>query len=78
MLVAWLTLALECGYAPVVARAERLLSEVGRMKYLRPIYRAMLDRPEFRPTALRVFENSASGYHPIARALVQSMVDSGR
>ncbi len=77
VLVAWLTLALESGYDPVLSRTERLLGEVGRMKYLRPLYTALVQRPAYRPVARRALENNVAGYHPIARALAQAIVEGG-
>ena len=40
--MAWLTLALESGYDAVLPRVEEVLAQVGRMKYLRPLYGAMV------------------------------------
>src|SRR5439155_575784 len=45
VLVAWLVLALESAYDVVVPRAEEVLTRVGRMKYLRPLYAALARRP---------------------------------
>src|SRR5204862_3916262 len=42
----WLTRAIRVGYAPGIARAEEVLGSVGRMKYLRPLYRALAERVE--------------------------------
>ncbi len=70
VLVSWLTLACESGYAKVVPRVEQLLASVGRMKYLRPLYQALAQRPETRATARAVFERCKGQYHPIAQQTV--------
>jgi leukotriene-A4 hydrolase len=66
ILSAWLQLALESEYTPALARAEAFLGEVGRMKYLKPLYRALARRPETRGRARAIFERFRHGYHPIA------------
>ncbi len=63
------------GYRPVLDRLEAVLGEVGRMKYLRPLYRALWTRPETgRARAVECFERFAAGYHPIARQVVGNLV----
>ena len=74
VLVAWLGLAVSSGYAPVLGRVEEVLGEVGRMKYLRPLYLALVQRPDTRPLARRAFERWKSGYHPIAQHMVSGIL----
>jgi aminopeptidase N len=74
VLVAWLEAAVPAGYAPAVARAEALVGEVGRMKYLRPLYRALLSLPDGRARAERAFQAASPGYHPIAREVVSGLI----
>ncbi len=74
VLVAWLTLACESGYPKVVPRVEQLLGEVGRMKYLRPLYDALAARPETKAVARRTFERCAPQYHPIAQQVVRGVL----
>ncbi len=70
VLVAWLTLAGESGFAPALKRTEALLGEVGRMKYLRPLYKALAGRAETKATARAVFEKNKARYHPIAQHVI--------
>lgn len=74
VLVAWLVLAAESGYAPALARTEQVLGEVGRMKYIKPLYAALASRPETKDLARRCFEKNAASYHPIARQVVAQLV----
>ena len=46
------------------------LKEQGRMKYLRPLYRAL--NKKYRQFALDLFAEARSGYHPIAEKMVAS------
>ena len=70
----WLTLAARSGYQPVLPAVEEVLGEVGRMKYLRPLYLALATRPETKELARRTFERNKAGYHPIARQVVESLL----
>jgi aminopeptidase N len=67
VLVAWLVLAVASGHLAVLPRVEGVLGSVGRMKYLRPLYRALAARADTRDAARRIFEGAKAGYHPIAR-----------
>ena len=69
ILVAWLTLALQSGYTHVVPRVEEVLAAIGRMKFLRPLYQALP-----RDVATRVFAQLRPTYHPIAQAMVESVL----
>ncbi len=70
--VAWLRVALASGYDAVLPEVERVLSTVGRMKYLLPLYSGLLERAETVELAHTIFERAAPGYHPIARAVLKT------
>ncbi|MDB4966471.1 MAG: leukotriene hydrolase [Myxococcales bacterium] len=74
VLVAWLGLALDSSYDPVVPRVEEILGKLGRMKYLRPLYAALARRPGTRPVAERLFARHRDGYHPIAVQVVEGLL----
>lgn len=74
VLVAWLTLALQSSYLGVAPTALRVVGEVGRMKYLRPLYTALAANPTTRPQAIAAFETNRAAYHPIARQMVESVL----
>jgi hypothetical protein len=46
---------------------ESFLIEVGRRKYLMPIYRALSDTSEGRKLALAIYAKARPGYHSISR-----------
>lgn len=73
--VAWLRLALASAYDPVLPEVERVLAAVGRMKYLVPLYSALLARPETQALAREAFARNQDGYHPIARAVVRGRLE---
>ncbi|HET9989001.1 MAG TPA: leukotriene A4 hydrolase C-terminal domain-containing protein, partial [Kofleriaceae bacterium] len=73
VLVPWLTLALKSGYLAVLPRVERVVAEVGRMKYLRPLFTALAADPHTRAQGEALFARNRAGYHPIARQMVEGV-----
>jgi len=78
VLVAFLVPALSAGHAAAVERAQSFLAEVGRMKYLKPLYAALAARPETRSVAESCFERLRGRYHVIAAAGVESLLRRAR
>jgi leukotriene A-4 hydrolase/aminopeptidase len=74
VLVSWLVLACESGYAPVLPRVEELLGHIGRMKYLKPIYQALVKRDETKALARELFAKFRESYHPIAQQIVRAVL----
>jgi aminopeptidase N len=74
VLVSWLVLACESGYAKVLPRVEELLGSIGRMKYLKPLFQALARRPETKPLARALFEKFRESYHPIAQQVVRGVL----
>ena len=66
----WLSLCLQCGSSFIVPHVVAFLTQQGRMKYVRPLYR-MLQKMDAR-TAAETYSANASSYHPIARKLIES------
>lgn len=75
VLVSWLVLACESGYAPVLPRVEELLGHIGRMKYLKPLYQALAKRDETKALARELFAKLRGGYHPIAQQVVRRVLE---
>jgi leukotriene-A4 hydrolase len=74
ILVEWLTIALASDYEPVFPRAREVLTTVGRMKYLRPLYGALGQHPRTRALAREIFGAAAPGYHFLSRHVVESVM----
>lgn len=74
ILCSWLAVAVGCDYEPAVTRAEAFLGETGRMKFLKPLYAALLRSSGGKERARIVFERHASGYHPIAQTVLASLL----
>ena len=63
---------LRAGAAGAIEDARRVALETGRMKYLRPVYQQLATSD--RAAAARIFAEARAGYHPIARAVVESLL----
>lgn len=74
VLVSWLTLALESGDTSVIEKTGEVLGRFGRMKYLKPLYRALAARPETKPRAQLFFDAYQARYHPIARQVIKGVL----
>jgi leukotriene-A4 hydrolase len=75
IIVSWLTLGIKSGYLPAIERTLSLLGEVGRMKYLKSLYGALLNYGQV-DIARSAFATYSAGYHPIAQAVVKSLLAS--
>ena len=74
ILCAWLEIAAASAYAPATPRIREFLGRVGRMKYLKPLYKALLQGDA--ALAREIFEASKGGYHPIARGGLEAMLSA--
>lgn len=71
--VGFLSTAAASGYAPALAAAAETVQTVGRMKYLRPLYQALLSGGP-RAEAETLYQRTAARYHPVAQAMVATLV----
>jgi len=62
----WLPLCILKDYRVVDSTAKEFVGEMGRMKYLRPIYQALVDAGR-KQDALSWFDEFKEKYHPIAK-----------
>ncbi len=60
--------------APAITRASEVLGRVGRMKYLRPLYRALASRADTRKVAEETYARCKDGYHPIAQQVIEGVL----
>ncbi len=75
VLFLWLQMALRNEYEPAVPQAEAFLAEVGRNKFVAPLFRAMWDTGGWgRPLATRIYEATRGRYHSMTRGNVDEIV----
>ena len=78
LLVEWLVIAAGSDYAPVFGRVREVLTRVGRMKYLRPLYTALGRHPRTRALAQEIFAAAEPGYHSLSRRVIASVMEQYR
>ncbi|MCC7381074.1 MAG: M1 family metallopeptidase [Deltaproteobacteria bacterium] len=71
----WLTIAARSGFEPAYPAIRRALAEIGRMKYLRPLYVALLAAGgPARQLAVECFRENRGRYHPVAQAVIGPLI----
>lgn len=63
---AWYTLAIRKKYEPAYANIEKFLTEVGRRKFLMPLYKEMVKTPEGKVWSKKIYEQARPNYHSVA------------
>jgi aminopeptidase N len=72
ILVEWLAIAAASDYAPAFPRIREVLGRVGRMKYLRPLYKALGASERTRALARSTFAEVADRYHALSRRVAET------
>ena len=73
----WLELAMQNRYEAAVPTTEKFLAEVGRRKFVAPLFEALMDQGSWgQPIARRIYARTRSGYHAVTRGTVDAMVNS--
>ena len=72
--VAWAKVAIRRGYAHVDERVESFLSNVGRRKYVKPLYEALMASAEGRARAKRIYQEARPRYHAVTTRTLDEIV----
>ncbi len=71
----WLELALANRYQPAVAQAETFLGEVGRAKFVRPLFQTLWNEGAWgQPIARRIYADTRDTYHAVTRSGVDRVL----
>lgn len=70
LLLRWYKMCLAAAYSPAYTGAARFATMHGRMKYCRPIYRALYANEATRQLAIETFKEHKGFYHPKAAAMI--------
>ncbi|HEV8231402.1 MAG TPA: M1 family metallopeptidase [Thermoanaerobaculia bacterium] len=73
----WLSIAIASSYEPAYPRLEQFLTSMGRRKFLKPLYEALVKMPGGKERALAIYRKARPTYHPIAVATVDKIVGWG-
>ncbi len=71
---AWYTLAIQRDYKPASANIEKFLTEVGRRKFLMPLYKEMVKTPAGKEWAKKIYVNARPNYHSVAYNSIDEML----
>jgi leukotriene-A4 hydrolase len=61
----WFPLGIKYGYTPTMEKAHEFISSQGRLKYLNPIYRSLIESGQ-KDLAIKWFKENEDFYHPLA------------
>ena len=75
LLVEWLVIASGSDYEPAFGKIREVLSRVGRMKYLRPLYGALGATERTRALARDIFAAESPSYHGLSRRVVSGVLE---
>lgn len=73
VLFAWLEQCIRSGHAPAYPRLERFLVEVGRRKFLTPLYLAMVETDQ-KDMALRIYGLARGHYHSVSTGTMDELL----
>jgi aminopeptidase N len=78
ILVPFLALGIEAGWAPAIARAETVLATTGRLKYLKMLYVALAQNPATQGRAGFSYRFNKARYHSIAQNVLVHILRTHR
>ena len=76
ILFAWLVICIRNTYTPAWPVVEDLLCRQGRRKFLQPLYEALWRNPATQDLARTIYAKARAGYHPIAVATVDTILQA--
>jgi leukotriene-A4 hydrolase len=76
ILVEWLTIAAGSDYAPVFARLREVLTRVGRMKFLRPLFVALGQHARTQQLGREIYAATRDMYHSLSRRVIESTMEA--
>ena len=71
----WLRLSVQCGYTPADARLEEFLVDVGRRKYLEPLYKELKKTPEGLERAKAIYAKARPRYHAVSSGTIDELLE---
>lgn len=71
----WLNLALDNRYQPAVPLVERFLADVGRRKFVAPLFETLMGEGSWgQPIARRIYDRTRASYHAVTSGTVDGIV----
>ncbi len=74
ILCAWLVLAIQNDYRAVDRRLDLFLQTIGRRKFLKPIYEALLASADGKARAMAIYKKARPRYHAVSRRTLDALL----
>jgi len=74
ILFQWLLMSIRSKYEPAYPALDHFLVEVGRRKFIRPLYQELAKTPEGMTRAKAIYAMARPGYHPISAQTIDAIV----
>lgn len=71
---AWYTLAIKNNYTPAYSKIEEFLINVGRRKFIIPIYKELINTTEGKKKATEIYKKARPNYHPVAYNTIDDLI----
>lgn len=71
----WLQVSIKNGYKPAFDRMEKFLVEVGRRKYVLPLYKMLSETPNGKEIALNIYKKARPNYHAVTVVTVDELLN---
>lgn len=72
----WYSICIEAHYKPAREPLAQFLQKVGRRKFVAPLFKALLQNPEWHEFATVVYEHALPGYHAVTANTITQMMQS--
>jgi hypothetical protein len=72
--VAWARLTIPRNYPPIFTPLRRFLLEVGRTKFVVPLYKELKANPEKSGWATAIYRDARAGYHPLTQSAIEKVL----
>jgi len=70
----WYVISIRNNYKPAFLPMEQFITQVGRRKYLLPIYGELNKTPENRLLALSIFDSAKFNYHYVSKTSIENLL----
>jgi len=74
IVVEWLTIAAGSDYEPVFGRIREVLTQVGRMKFLRPLFVALGKHARTQRLGREIYDTAQATYHSLSRRVIEMVM----
>ncbi|WP_035756093.1 M1 family metallopeptidase [Hugenholtzia roseola] len=74
ILAVWLAMVAKNEYKPAYVQMESFLMQVGRRKFIVPIYKMLMEKQSTQPLAKQIYKKARPNYHPVAVLTLDELV----